>query len=504
MRRGVSAALFLLLLTPFACGQAVVDKMFPPGLIRVLMLSGRNNHDWRTTTPYLRQILESTGRFVVRVNEEPAGLDAAALQPYHVLVLDYNGPRWSPATERAVEEFVRGGKGMVGLHAAVYGFGRMPVLGDRHVSVGVTEPPWTEFAKMIGGTWEKDPPPSGHGRRHVFRVKWTDRAHPIAAGLDESFLISDELYHNQRTQAGVRVIATAYDDPAQKGTGKDEPMIWTVSYGKGRSVFSALGHDVAAMQAPGYQVSFARAVEWAATGQVSLPPVISLDQPEPGAVRAMVVTGGHDYAPSFPAMFEGRRDVRVMINPHPVAFRGDLAKRCDVLVFYDMAQSVPEEQQRNLVRFAESGKGIVVLHHSVATFNDWDWWKELTGVRYLLKPAGGMPASTYKHDVALIARPVADHPVVKGVPPMYILDETYKGMWFSPDNQVLMTTDEASSDGPLVWISPYRKSRVVVIQLGHGSEAHRHPHYQQLVFNAIRWAGEPRDGAPGASSGASR
>jgi type 1 glutamine amidotransferase len=72
---------------------------------------------------------------------------------------------------------------------------------------------------------------------------------------------------------------------------------------------------------------------------------------------------------------------------------------------------------------------------------------------------------------------------------MHIVDEGYKGMWHSPDITVLMRTNHPASDGPVAWVSPYPKSRVAVIQLGHDKLAHRHAGYRQLVRNAIVWAG---------------
>jgi type 1 glutamine amidotransferase len=61
-------------------------------------------------------------------------------------------------------------------------------------------------------------------------------------------------------------------------------------------------------------------------------------------------------------------------------------------------------------------------------------------------------------------------------------------MWISPDVKVLLRTDNPTSDGPVAWISPYAKSRVVYIQLGHGETAHLHPGYRTLVQGAIRWS----------------
>jgi hypothetical protein len=74
--------------------------------VRALLFSGRNNHEWRETTPFLARCLGEGGRFDVRVEEEPAGTTAATLAGYDVLVLDYNGARLGDATERAIEEFV--------------------------------------------------------------------------------------------------------------------------------------------------------------------------------------------------------------------------------------------------------------------------------------------------------------------------------------------------------------------------------------------------------------
>jgi type 1 glutamine amidotransferase len=207
-------------------------------------------------------------------------------------------------------------------------------------------------------------------------------------------------------------------------------------------------------------------------------------------VRTTIVTGGHSHEPSFYGIFDGVSWLQPQVDPHPVAYRRDLRKSTDVLVLYDMVQEIPDGQRANLRAFLESGKGLVILHHAVADFQKWEWWwKEVMGVKYVLTAEEGLPASTFRHDVRMKVEVVAKHPVTRGIAPMFIEDETYKGMWFAPGNQVLMRTDEASSDGPVVWISPYRKSRVVVIQLGHGSAAHRHPGYVDLVRNAVRWAG---------------
>lgn len=483
--------LIVLVLT---CGTFVwaqeSQPLFPRGTIRVLILSGRNNHDWRMTTPYLRELLLETGLFDVRVAEEPAGATAATLQSYDLLVLNYNGPRWGEVTEKAVAAFLQSGKGLVAVHGASYAFSGLEILGERGVHTGTIEPAWPEYAKMIGGVWTEEAPKTGHGKRHSFRVRLTNAAHPIAQGMEGTFIATDELYHNMRMQSNVKVLATAYSDPGQGGTAKDEPVLWTLSYGQGRVFHTALGHDLVAMHEPGFIRTFLRGCEWAATGAVTLPLVSERSTRETAAVKVLVVTGGHDYETSFYTVFEGYDDLVWSHKASPdEAFRNDIRQRYDVLVLYDMTKErIGNGARDNLRAFVESGKGVVALHHAIADYPDWSWWyKEVVGGLYLIEPAMGLPASTFKHDEELLIHPVTDHPITAGIAPLHLWDETYKGMWISPDVTVLLETDNATSDGPVVWIGPYEKSRVVYIQPGHDHHAHLHPGYKKLVRRAIMW-----------------
>jgi type 1 glutamine amidotransferase len=161
-----------------------------------------------------------------------------------------------------------------------------------------------------------------------------------------------------------------------------------------------------------------------------------------------------------------------------------------VLVLYDLSREISETERKNLQDFVEAGKGLVVLHHAIADYTSWPWWyKEVVGGRYVLEAEPGSPASTYKHDVELFVRQVAPHPITAGMSPLHLWDETYKGMWISPAVNVILSTDEATSDGPVAWISPWQKSRVVYLELGHDRKAHLYPGNRELVHRAILWAG---------------
>jgi type 1 glutamine amidotransferase len=231
--------------------------------IKVLILTGVNNHDWRATTPLLREILDATGRFDIRVNEEGRGCGSETFAPYDLLLLNYNdwknsGPWWDDRARQAMLDFVRNGKGIVFYHASNNAFWG-----------------WPEYDKLVGGTWRDA---AGHAPYHPFTVKVVDPDHPITKGMPASFSETDELYHGLLLQPDIHILATAWDDPkncrspgTRCGTGKDEPLIWIQSFGVGRVFQTALGHDVKSMQGGGFQVTLQRGSEWAATGQVTIP-----------------------------------------------------------------------------------------------------------------------------------------------------------------------------------------------------------------------------------------
>jgi len=250
--------------------------------LRVLILTGHSDepwHHWRESTPFLRTVLENTGRFDVKVDEEVDGISSVTLANFDVLLVNYQGPRWGPETEKAVEDFVQSGRGVLAFHGVIYGelFGqefvnnwwRQLANGDRG---------WVAYSEMLGMTWP--PEDVGHAPRHIFTVKWVDRDHPIARGLPPTFIANDELYHRITLRPNAHVLATAYDDPGNRdaragtrgaGTGKEERMVWTVPYGRGRVVYLSLGHDLPAMSQPGVIAALTRGTEWAATGDVTLP-----------------------------------------------------------------------------------------------------------------------------------------------------------------------------------------------------------------------------------------
>jgi type 1 glutamine amidotransferase len=245
-----------------------------PPKLQALILTGQNGHDWKGTTPLLKQALEETGRFEVRVIEEVRGTGPETLAPYDLVIVNYfergqPGLLWGDRPNKAFVDYVRSGRGLVLYHFSIAAFNG-----------------WTEYEQMSAGNWR--PGKGHHSARHDFNVDIKDSAHPITAGLKTPLQVqNDELYANLKWQPDgtYHVLATAYDDhklyddkasdarnkQPMTGDGIVEPMLWTTQFGNGRVFITALGHDTLNVVQPVFKVTFTRGAEWAATGKVTLP-----------------------------------------------------------------------------------------------------------------------------------------------------------------------------------------------------------------------------------------
>jgi type 1 glutamine amidotransferase len=276
--------------------------------LKALIVDGQNNHGvWPQSTYMMKRYLEETGLFTVDVERSKytwkgdeligqypiKGLPKTEALPepkadpdfapdfakYDVVISNFGwkAAPWPEKTQSAFAAFVREGGGFVVIHAANNSF-----------------PEWKAYNEMIGiGGWggrtEKDGPylyfdamqklvrdPSpgsggSHGAQTPFLVTMRDADHPITQGLPDQWLHSkDELYAQLRGPAeNIDVLATAYSDPENKGTGRHEPMLMTLSFGEGRVFHTTLGHADYSFECVGFITTFLRGTEWAATGKVT-------------------------------------------------------------------------------------------------------------------------------------------------------------------------------------------------------------------------------------------
>ncbi|HWD19453.1 MAG TPA: ThuA domain-containing protein [Verrucomicrobiae bacterium] len=394
--------------------------------VRVLVLSRQPER-----AAFLQKVLQDANRFDVRLCECPDGLSAEMLRSFDVVVDDA-----ACASDPAVDTFVKSGKGLVSVAAAA------------------------------------------DGLPQFLRITIAQTNHPMVAGITPEFRIADVLAQVS-APPGATVLADINGAPA----------LAVSTNGQGRVVSLLLGRNFAALHERFYLAVLARGVEWAATDAVTLPAEISLSEPDPHSLRALLITGGHEHETSFYSLFDGYKDIgRVEDSSSDVAFKYDLRQQYDVLIMYDFSRDLDEASRRHLRDFVESGKGVLVLHHAILSYQKWPWWfEEVVGGRYRLDRDGDIPASSVKANREFFVTPVSDHPITAGLGPFHLWDETYKGMWISPRIKPLLTTDNPDSDPCIAWIGPCATSRVVYIQLGHGHTAFQHPVYRALVHRALLW-----------------
>lgn len=268
---------------------AAFDAQAKPKKMRALIVSGQNNHNWQVSHRVLRLILDQSGLFDVDIALTPeAGGDMSGFKPdfarYDVVVLDYNGDRWPAKTDEAFLRYVGKGGGVVIYHAADNAFAD-----------------WPEFNRIIAlGGWEGRNEKSGpyyylindipvldngagaggsHGMQREYPMHCRKADHPITKGLPDNWMHArDEMYDRMRGPANVRdLLYSGRADEKTGGSGREEPLVFTVDYGKARIFHIMLGHcgptieDNPAMQCAGFQTLLLRGAEWAATGKVKQP-----------------------------------------------------------------------------------------------------------------------------------------------------------------------------------------------------------------------------------------
>lgn len=200
----------------------------------------------------VKELGEKTGAWSTTITYDPAQITAENLAGYDAIFLDnttlgfLDDPKDSVATEarkKALLEFVRGGKGLAGIHAA----------GDSYHTQGPAPTgTWPDFDIMIGGYFKFH-----WVYPQEVTVKIDDPKSSLTQMFHGPFTIHDEIYtfaQDSFSRKRVHVLTSvdyakmsdadkAKEPSATKRTDGDYALSWIRREEKGRVFYMALGHS---------------------------------------------------------------------------------------------------------------------------------------------------------------------------------------------------------------------------------------------------------------------
>jgi uncharacterized protein len=195
-----------------------------------------------------KELGERSGAFDLTVTQDCSVISKEGLKPFDAVVFYTTGELpISDEQKKAFIDFIKAGKGFVGIHSATDTFYK-----------------WPEYGEMIGGYFD------GHPWHQEVAIKVEDAKHPATKHLGTSFKITDEIYqHKNFSRANVQVIlsldVTSVDLNARnvRRTDKDFAIAWGRKYGKGRVFYTALGHRPEVWQDQRFQNHLLGGLKWA-------------------------------------------------------------------------------------------------------------------------------------------------------------------------------------------------------------------------------------------------
>jgi len=208
----------------------------------------------------------------------------------------------------------------------------------------------------------------------------------------------------------------------------------------------------------------------------------------------LVITGGHAFdTAQFFNMFFTFKDVSVDTISQPnanILLETNKIKKYDVFVFYDMWQDITEKQKAGLLELLKEGKGMIFLHHSLVSYQEWGELINIIGGRYHLESymKDSSRLSGFEHDLDLQVK-VLDktHPVTDNMQDFRIHDEGYFNIEMIPSAYPLLEVNHPYCTKYVAWTNTYENSRIVYILLGHDKYAYQNEYFRLLVENAVKW-----------------
>ncbi|MCZ6632752.1 MAG: ThuA domain-containing protein [bacterium] len=152
-------------------------------------------------------------------------ISAKNLEKFDILAFATTGNlSFDEEQKQGILDFVRGGKGFLGIHNATD-----------------TCYDWPEYGEMLGGYF------NGHPWHQEVSVIVEDGDHPATRMLGERFQVTEEVYtfkswDREKTRVLMRLDNDSVDVLKGNREDNDYAMGWCHEYGEGRVMYTALGH----------------------------------------------------------------------------------------------------------------------------------------------------------------------------------------------------------------------------------------------------------------------
>ena len=210
--------------------------------------------------------------------------------------------------------------------------------------------------------------------------------------------------------------------------------------------------------------------------------------------RVAVVTGGHSYdVPGFHQLWRALGNDLDVYLQHLEDFASsplEVRQAYDAVVFYIMMMDGPSDEglpwyagqpRTALEQLGETEQGIVILHHALLAYREWDLWSEIVGIT--ARTFGFHHAQTVTSQIVNPA-----HPLTQGLAPWTMIDETYTMADAGPDSDILLTYDHPRSMRTIAWTRRFRRSRVFCYEAGHDNDTWADPNFQEVLRRGVLWS----------------
>lgn len=252
MNKYAKLGVFILIVAiAIACDQMIEAKRKASTTKKILYVTESKGfkHSVLPESEKIMKELGSKNGFDVIVTQDSASfMNPEALKNIDVIVFYTTGELpYSAEQKKLFLDFIKSGKGFVGVHSATDTFFE-----------------WLEFGDMIGGYFDGHPWTS----KDTVTVDAFDRKSPITKHWEKSFSITEEIYQHKDFKADQVTVTMKLDtsktDMTKKGIKhKEFPISWYRNYGKGRVFYTSFGHNSAVWNDQRFQTMIVNALKWA-------------------------------------------------------------------------------------------------------------------------------------------------------------------------------------------------------------------------------------------------